>query len=463
MRLIPAIMIIMLVAAPIVLAEELPRHPPFIPKQTITPQGTLLVDNYDLAYISYIAYYQSLYAANITGKKITTLGPIPPLLHSIYESFLANDTQDAQGLLWSLRKLVSVLAAGDLRDLARDYPVKMAACPQEIELKGASVQVFLIPNPYAPPGLQDCLAPQSTIQFYSALDTIVTLLTFNETVRYNGKYIVEAFHIPSFAAYPSVIQSALEGRLGWDVVKLIEQGGLKVNETIIQQLFASIENGSKQEALNALRTLNDYAKRGLISWDTYAKALRLYKEKYGTPILTGQDENTKNKKQVEVNLSSFLTNLQGVVKEAEKARLEYQGGGGGLSAPSIHVPPLTPHTIWVSIIGLLAVAVGVERDKLAPAATLARILFSKPPRNAGARWCYKALILALKLRGFPKEAYETPREYLERIREQVSSNTIALLESITQAYEEEEFADRTGLIDPKTCTGEIRRLVTGGV
>ena len=457
-------LVIMVVISPVTASQELPRHPPVIPRQTIVPIGTLLVDNYDLAYLSYIAYYQSSYVANITGKRISSLGPITSLLYGIHLSFLHNDINGAEQGLQTLRELLQKLAAGDVRDLAMQKPIQIPVCSHDIELNGKTVTVYLTPNPYDLPSKQDCIVPETQITLQSALDSMVTLLTFNKSSTYKGKYIIAALHIPQVAAYSSVIQSILQGKLGWDIIQAIEQGNLQVNETMIEQLFISIQNGSKTEALEALRTLNDYAKRGLIDWDTYAKALKIYRDRFGTPILTQPSNNTA-KEEVEVNLTSFLTNLQGVVKQAEKARIEYQNktGGGGFTPPSIHVSPLSPSILGLAAVGLVAVALAVERERLKPATGVIRAIVGYPPKDASAEWCYRSLIYVMKLRGYPKYEYETPREYLARISDKVSPSTRALIETVTEAYEIEEFAGKQSNLDPKACSREIRRLLISGV
>lgn len=463
-RLLSLTLLLLILALPVASSQELPRHPPVIPGESVVPVGTLLVDNYDLAYLSYIAYYQASYAANITGKKITSLGPIAPLLYQLYESFLYNDTLSARKRLDVLKELLQKLATGDLKDLALSKPAQIPACRHSMELNNRNVTVYLLPNPYIPIEEQDCILPDSTVALESSLDSIVTLLTFNETSTYKGKYIIVALHIPRVAAYSNVIRSILKGKLGWDIIQAIEKGKLEINETMIEQLFISIKNGSKTEALDALRTLNDYAKRGLIDWDTYARALKIYRSRFGTPILN-QPTNKTGSEEVEVNLTSFLSNLEGVVRQAEKARIEYgkRGGVGGFTPPSIHVSPLNPGILGFAAIGLVALAFTVERERLKPAANMARALFGLPPKDADAEWCYRVIINVMRIRGLPKYESETPREYLDRLSSLVSPETLSFMETLTEAYELEVFAGRRSELDPRICSREARRLMLSGV
>ncbi|MEB3806988.1 MAG: DUF4129 domain-containing protein [Desulfurococcales archaeon] len=457
-------------------AQELPRHPPLVPKKVIEPRAALLVDLGDLAYLASIASYQASVVANLTGKKFTSLAPLVNLLDDISRSFLAaaranSSTQqvfegagNVGGKLATLRGYMSQLAAGDLRDLAMDTPVVVPACRSELEINGKPIVVYRVSNPYMPLELQDCRVPRDEVELDTALDSILAVLAFNSSVRVDGMFLIVTVHVPRDTAYPEVVDSILRGRLGWRVAEILSRSRLEVNETLINELLGIIKNGSESEALNALRTLNYYAKQGLIDEDTYLEALKLYRDRFGTIApLTSQESKERN--QVEVNLSSFLTGLEDVVKGAERARAAVQAGGKQQSqgARGWHLSPPSPTVVVIAGIGLLATALVAERDRLRPGLDVARILLGRPPSKPSPSTCYRLFVTALALRGLKKEPWETPREYLERIRGRVSHDVAALLESLTTAYEDAVYGLEEVSVDPGACMAGARRVLIHGV
>ncbi|MCE4600345.1 MAG: DUF4129 domain-containing protein [Desulfurococcales archaeon] len=457
-------------------AQELPRHPPLVPKKAIEPRAALLVDPGDLAYLASTASYQAGVVANLTGKKFTTLAPLVNLLDDISRLFLAaaransSTPQVFEGAgsveekLATLRGYMGQLAAGDLRDLAMDTPVVIPACRSELEIDGKPIVVYRVSNPYMPLELQDCRVPRDEVRLETALDSILALLAFNSSVKIDGMYLIVTVHVPRDTAYPEVVDSILQGRLGWKVAEILSKSRLEVNETLIEELLGIVKNGSEAEALNALRTLNYYAKQGLIDEDTYLEALKIYRDRFGTIApLTSQENRGKN--QVEVNISSFLTGLEDVVKGAEKARASVQVSKKQPSreARGWHLSQPSPTIVVIAGIGLLAIALAAERDRLRPGLDVARILLGKPPSRPSPSTCYRLFVTALAMRGLKKEPWETPREYFERIRGRVSHDVAALLESLTTAYEDAVYGLEEVSVDPGACIAGARRVVIHGV
>ncbi|MCE4620526.1 MAG: DUF4129 domain-containing protein [Desulfurococcales archaeon] len=375
-----------------------------------------------------------------------------------------------------MRKVFNSLNTTQLSLLAEEAPTYLPACPKSIVYNGANTTFYAVANPLGYLPYQDCQAPTTAVTLRSPLDTLIALLTVRKvsgfivlTASYPGEsqtlvrvytptYISEIVHIPKQLVSKELVQAVIEGKLE------ITQPGEKerVNQTVIEKLLETIEKGSKEEATNALKKLNDYAKQGLIPWSLYEKALREYEGRFGAPNLVGQKQ--EKAKEEEVNLTDFLQGLQHIVVQAEKARIEAQGGATpkhkGKTLPTTISPP-SRVLLGVSGVGILIVALLAQRESLSPVADLVRLLAGKPA--GGPEWCYNATILAFRLRGKPKYINETPREYLERVRDSLTPEAQALLEDVTRAYEARVYGDTPTDFEPYDCARRLRRVLLGGV
>ena len=377
-----------------------------------------------------------------------------------------------------LKKSLNSLNNTQLALLAEKAPRYLPVCPKSIVYHGANTTFYAVANPLGYLPYQDCQAPTTTITLESPLDTFIALLTLREASglisivpRYPGEspvltrlytpaYLAEIVHIPRQLVSKELVEAIIEGKL--QITKPGEKE--RVNKTLIEKLLDTIRNGSKEEATSALKKLNDYAKQGLIPWSLYEEALREYKQRFGSPNLV--EARQEKAREEEVNLTNFLQGLQHIVVQAEKARIEAQGGGVAPKHKSktIHITTISPPSnvlLGLSGIGLLIVVMLAERESLAPITNLARLLAGRPA--GGPEWCYSTMILVLRLRGKPKYPYETPREYLERIKDSLSPEAQVLLEEITRAYEAKVYGGIPTGFDPGYCSRKLRRVLIGGV
>ncbi len=376
-----------------------------------------------------------------------------------------------------LKKSLNSLNNTQLTLLAEKAPKYLPVCPKSIVYHGANTTFYAVANPLGYLPYQDCQAPITTITLGSPLDTLITLLTLREAsglipivTRYPGEspaltrlytpaYLAEIVHIPKQLVSKELVEAIIEGKL--QITKPGEQE--RVNQTLIEKLLDTIRKGSKEEATSALKKLNDYAKQGLIPWSLYEEALREYQQRFGSPNIV--EPKQEKAREEEVNLTNFLQGLQNIVVQAEKARIEAQGRVAPRhKSRTLHITTISPPSnalLGLSGIGVLIVVLLAERESLAPLANLARLLVGRPA--GGPEWCYSTTILVLRLRGKPKYPYETPREYLERVKDSLSPEVQALLEDVTRAYEAKVYGGIPTGFDPGYCSRKLRRVLIGGV
>ncbi len=458
-------------------SQEIPRHPPIILKQTVTINATLFLDSLDIEFLAYIAI-QQINNTVIISNTGNTSGWYLHLINAL--QIMARQAEQGYPLrgINELKKSLNSLNNTQLALLAEKAPRYLPVCPKSIVYHGANTTFYAVANPLGYLPYQDCQAPTTTITLESPLDTLIALLTLREASglisivpRYPGEspvltrlytpaYLAEIVHIPRQLVSKELVEAIIEGKL--QITKPGEKE--RVNKTLIEKLLDTIRNGSKEEATSALKKLNDYAKQGLIPWSLYEEALREYKQRFGSPNLV--EARQEKAREEEVNLTNFLQGLQHIVVQAEKARIEAQGGGVAPKHKSktIHITTISPPSnvlLGLSGIGLLIVVMLAERESLAPITNLARLLAGRPA--GGPEWCYSTMILVLRLRGKPKYPYETPREYLERIKDSLSPEAQVLLEEITRAYEAKVYGGIPTGFDPGYCSRKLRRVLIGGV
>ncbi len=437
--------------------EFVVRHPPYILPHPVEQKGVALVDELDLAYLSYLAYKQVESLVSLRGAYHLSMGSLPGVLEDIHRYMLEGDVGSASYRIEALRARIERLPAGELQALAEYGGATLPSCQLELTGERSAVGlVYLLPNPYAPLQLQDCAIPDTVLEVASVLDLLLMVASFNETRTIETLFLLPLYHIPSEAATPELVSSILEGEL--NVSTMLRDKG--VDEEYIMTLYSLIANGTEKEALAALRTLRDMARTGLISWDQYAEALKLYRERFGAPQL--EEEPGEEDKEVPLSIEDIARNLQGIVEEAEKARAQAsnktnrEGASRGLA---ITIQQPSPIVVVLAFAALAPLVVYRERDRLEPVSRLARVLIGVPPSNAGADWCYRVLVTVLGIKGLRKYEHETPREYLERVRGELPEDVLLLLESVTEDFERAVYAEQSAPIDTRECVVGARRVL----
>ncbi len=458
--------------------QPIPRHPPIIPKNMVKAKATMLVDLYDIAYISYLAQIQ---LEQIMDKNPEIRG-IGYSLYSILENIktYALKNSSVKPFIKALRDSIENMNTTFLKQLAENAPEVVPVCLEHVKINNTNATLYLVNNPYGFIPYQDCKTPTLTVRLDNPLETLIALSSMRKapiilklpnlpagsyaftTIPLPADKYMIIIQIPKEMATQELVRAILEGR-----IQIIPSGGSeKPNETVIKELINIIKNGTKEQALNALRTLNEYAKNGLISWSTYAKALQIYKQRFGTPRLTGTGENPNKYKEEEVNLTSFLNSLQGIVLQAEKAKIEAGSKmpknreGFNINAPRRITPP-SPGILLVGGFGLAVIAVYASRRQLTPLTDITRIIIGAPKNDI--EWCYKVAIQVLGIRGPPKSISETPREYYNRVRSELPADIEALLKDLTIAFEKKVYASENSDIDSKECARILRKVLIRGV
>jgi len=442
--------------------EAVPRHPPVLIPDPVQPVATIIADRYDLAYLARLGYSQAQYVAQLTGGELSAAYRVASALNNLNRALLNNDWRSVWASLDILKSILVNMSSVDLRFLASQNTITLPACKGLLGLEGPVLtEVYTIENPYEEANTYSfCAAPTTTLQLYSALDTSLSLLSMlhNKTVA-PGVFIVILVHVPPEAAYPEVVQAIIEGRLTEQVLQAaVQEPDIQAT---VEALLEQVQTGDKDQALEALRQLLDLARSGVIDWDVYAQALRTYNERFGEPPQI-QEPATGGEEEVNVDLNELLRQMQSVVEAAEKARLEAaaeEEGGGGSIMGRIAITPPDPTIIALGGLLLAASIIYRERERVIPQTVLPRVLAGKPPRGAGAEWCYRALVEVLRVRGLPKEEWETPEEYLERIRDRLDPETLVLAEELTSAFEREVYGGERVEVDAEECVRRLRGVL----
>ena len=459
-------LVLVLQAGYVAVGQEVvvPRHPPTLVQDPVQPVATIIADRYDIAYLARIGYVQAQYVARLTGGEFSQANKVASVLNHVYNSLIKGDWKATWTSLNMLRDIVTNMSPNQLQFLATSNSINLPACSRlVVNDQGVPTKIYIIENRYNesnPAAL--CLSPTDTLRLNSALDTVLSVLSMlhNKTVAPEA-YILVLVHVPPEAAYPQVIQAILEGRLGTQVLEVA--AGQNENITaLVEALIQQVETGTKEEALAALRQLLELARSGVIDWNVYAQALRTYQDRFGEPPqLTGPPPG-QGQEEVSVDLNNLLRQMQDVVEAAEKARIEARAGEGGgvITLPTnIRITQPDPAVMVLAGLALAATLIYREKDRLIPETTLHRVLLGIPPKDAGARWCYRALVDVLRVKGLAKEPWETPGEYLARIRGTLDPHVEVLAEELTAAFEKTVYAEEEVGLDARDCTRRLREVL----
>ena len=445
----------LMLAEPVLAQEAVPRHPPVIPGAAVEPVAVLGLDEADLAYLARIGAWQAGRVVEETGSQAGRVASLKSALEDFAEAVGEGRLDIADHYLVIMRELLLSAAKGDLELLATEVPAPLPAC--EVST-GLSYYYTLASDNETPGSPAYCEAPNATVTSHSALDTIIALVLLGSLQEDpQGFYKTVLVHVPREAADPSVVAAILENRIGLDVLlnATLERPGA-YNISLVEQLLATVENGTQEEAAAAIQRLLELARSGQAPWDAYARALQIYQERFGSLPQQGGGGEAE---EVEVNVTSIAESLGDLVRRAEKARvsvgLQPQPPGVGVS---VGLSPPRPELVYLLLAGVLgAAALGTLRRS--GAGSIARILLAKPPRGGGARWCYSAMVRVLALKGLGKRPWETPREYAARVSSLLPEDARSLLLLLTEAYEAEEYAGREAAVDEPYCISTLRRLV----
>ncbi len=240
-------------------------------------------------------------------------------------------------------------------------------------------------------------------------------------------------------------------------------GGQELNLAEIVQL---IQSGNETAALDALQQAKKLLEEGQITQTQYMDLLEMYKDLYGEVPADLALENNNNADSVVIDLDKILSQINDV-KE-------------GIPAGGANETIQTKNNIADKLLGIapyiivfLGIASAVmygsllyKRRELDEVLFLPRILLGKPPYEDLAdniKWCYYAFIYVLSLRGLPKYEWETPREYLHRVKDLLSDEYKILLEDLTREYELLKYGEKhdPGLAEyvVEDCIKEIRRAL----
>jgi len=434
---------------------QVPRHPPVLVDSPIEPVAVALADAYDLAFIASVAASQTQEVVSLTGAIQGPLGALAGTLRDARDALYAGDLERAADYLGLVEENLRQLTAADLQSLAMDNPAYIPACARAVE--GGVVYVISGPQEELTRGSPAyCPAPTDSIESRSALDTILALLSAGNLTQ-GGVYTLVFVHVPPAAAYPDVVNAILDAGLAAGLESTLNPGG--ANDTALpleaQQLLEIVRTGEREEALDALQRLLELARAGEVPYNVYAEALAIFAERFGeAPV-------NQDREAVELNLTELASQMDDLVKAAERARAEARpdAGGVGFSLPSPSVAAPDPALLVAGVIGLAAVAtVAVLRERR-PALVIPRLVVGRPPRGAGPEWCYRALVAVLSLRGLPKEPWETPREYLERVLHRLEPGVAEVAELVTEAFEASVYGGESVSVDVESCVRSLRRLM----
>jgi len=236
-------------------------------------------------------------------------------------------------------------------------------------------------------------------------------------------------------------------------------------ELSLADIVEIIQSGNETAALNALEQARKLLEEGQITETQYKDLLEMYRDLYGE-VPAELVPNNNNADSVVIDLDKILSQINNV-KEGIPAT-----GENATSQTRTNIADkvlgLAPYII--AFLGIASAAMYgsllYKRRELDEVLFLPRILLGKPPYENLAdniKWCYHAFIYVLSLRGLPKYEWETPREYLERVKSLLSDEYKILLEDLTREYEMIKYGE---IPDPglaeyvvEDCIREIRRAL----
>ena len=162
-----------------------------------------------------------------------------------------------------------------------------------------------------------------------------------------------------------------------------------------------------------------------------------------------------------VDLNNLLRQMQDVVEVAERARREAETNNeSGVALPTnIRVTRPDPAVMVLGGIALAATLIYREKSRLIPQTTIHRVILGIPPKDASPRWCYSAMVDVLRIKGLAKEPWETPEEYLARIRKTLDPHLEVLAEELTTAFERAVYAEEEVELDARDCTRRLREVL----
>ena len=294
---------------------------------------------------------------------------------------------------------------------------------------------------------------------------------YNETFYQDP--ILEASSPTMYSAYATLVRAGLNSLGSAAGV----QGILGKPGSLLESLAVNITSGNETKALKALAEAESLLSQGKISKSEYQALLDLYANVYGyVPSQYALNEDQGNATVVDLNrilekinninsrelYSTPQTGLHpGLPKKPKTGRI-----GSLISGISKNFKANTRLVLALILIPLTllgAVRYASQLDLAGPVG-VARLLAGRPPafaegRGAGA-WCYWMLVYLLGLKGYPKWEWETPREYLERVRGLLPPDVSSLLEEVTRVFEDSFYGGRSP--DPEwtvSCTRRLRGLL----
>jgi len=436
-------------------AAQVPRHPPVLVDTPIEPVAVALADALDLAYVAEVAAAQARQVVQLTGAVQGPLAAVAGALEDAAAALRGGDLARAAEYLGLVEGNLRQLTAADLQSLAMDNPVLIPACERALE--DGVVYVISGPEEELSRGSPAyCPAPTDSIESRSALDTILAILSAGN-ITGGSVYTLVFVHVPPAAAYPDVVNAILDAGLAAGLQSTLDPGAANGTALPIeaQQLLEIVRTGEREEALAALQRLLELARQGEIPYNVYAEALAIFTERFGE-VPTAEDREA-----VELNLTELAAQMDELVKAAERARAEAGAdtGAPGITLPSPTVAPPDPALLAAGAVGLAAVAAAAALRERRHELVLPRLVLGRPPRGAGAEWCYRALVAVLSLRGLAKEPWETPREYLERVRPLLGPGEAEIAEVVTEAYEASVYGGEPVSLDVDACVRTLRGLM----
>ncbi len=245
-----------------------------------------------------------------------------------------------------------------------------------------------------------------------------------------------------------------------------------ISEYNLSKLIQIIESGNKTDADNALAIAYKLLENGAISKEDYMEILQKYKEIYGEPPEGLDITSEQSKDDVVLDLDKILKSLENYQRNQE-GRVEINNPPSKLPVFPI---PISEYQIIKIITLLIAAILGIgftmaaynvyKKGDYEEILFIPRILYGKPPyqdESRNALWCYWAIVRILSMKGYPKYEWETPREYLERVKDRLNTKYFQLLEYLTYIYEAikygETFTGEQYQFSAEKCTRMLRRLM----
>ena len=237
-------------------------------------------------------------------------------------------------------------------------------------------------------------------------------------------------------------------------------------ELTLAEIVQLIQSGNETAALEALRQAKRLLEEGQIAQTQYKDLLEMYKDLYGEIPADLALDNDNNADSVVIDLDKILSQINDV-----KEGIPATGANETIQAKNNIADKLLGIAPYIIVfLGIASAAMYgsllFRRRELDEVLFLPRILLGKPPYDDltdNIKWCYHAFIYVLSLRGLPKYEWETPREYLYRVKDLLTHEYKILLEDLTSEYELLKYGEvrDPGLVEyvVEDCIKEIRRAL----